>query len=185
MDPLRKSDRELVGLTLSGQKDAFGVLYDRYFDNVIRLLKNRVRRVGVAKDLTQESFLQAYLCLKHLRKPESFKSWLHGIALNVHRDYLREKDVSHASFEVITGGCSADAFLLSTHILDPQEIAEGTELRQIVLKAVNSLSPNLRQPVFYYYYGKMSLEEIALRMGLSGSAVKSRFHRGRIYSTVA
>jgi RNA polymerase sigma factor (sigma-70 family) len=137
--------------------------------------------MGPAKDLAQESFLRAYLCLKHLWKPESFKSWLHGIALNVHRDYLREKDASHASFEAVTGGCSVDAFLPSGRILDPQEMAERTELRQIVLKAVNSLSPNLRQPVFYFYYEKMGLEEIALRMGLSGSAVKSRLHRGRLF----
>ena len=176
-----QTDQELVALTLSGSKDAFGTLYDRYFEYAVSILQGRDCMMGLAKDLTQESFLQAYLCLKHLRKPESFKSWLHGIALNVHREYLREKDASHASFEAVTGGCSADAFLPSGWILDPQKMAERTELRQIVLKAVNSLSPNLRQPVILFYYERLRLEEIALRMGLSGSAVKSRLHRGRLY----
>jgi RNA polymerase sigma factor (sigma-70 family) len=181
MDFQGKPDKELVKLALSGSKEAFGILYDRYFDYVFRVLQRKAGRIMLVKDMAQESFLRAYLCLEHLKKPESFQSWLHGITLNVYREYLRDKNASHLSFETITGGCSAEALLPSAMLLDPQEMAECSELRQIILKAVDSLSPNLRQPILLYYYDNLSLREIALRMNLSGNAIKLRLHRGRLY----
>jgi RNA polymerase sigma factor (sigma-70 family) len=173
--------RGLVESALSGSKGAFGVLYDRYFDYTLSLLLRKVGRIGLAKDLAQESFLQAYLCLRHLKKPESFKSWIHGIALNVHKEYLRDKDASHVSLESITGGYSIDAFGSSGRLFDPHEIAERTELRTIIHKAISSLSPNLKTPVVLHYYEQLSLQEISLRMNLSHSAVKSRLYRGRLF----
>ena len=118
------TDKELVKSTLSGSKEAFGILYDRYFDYAMRVSRGQVGRVGIAKDLVQESFLQAYLCLKYLKKPEVFKNWLHGIVLNICKTHIRDKNTSLISIEYITGGCSFDVLLPSAQLLDPCEIAE-------------------------------------------------------------
>ncbi len=175
------TDKELVKSTLSGSKEAFGILYDRYFDYAMQVSQGQVGRIGTAKDLVQESFLQAYLCLKHLKNPDVFKSWLHGIVLNICKAYIRDKNTSLISIEYITGGCIIDVLLPAAQLLDPCEIAEHTELRQIVLRAVNNLSPNLRRPILLFYFEHLSLREIAWKIGVSNSAVKSRLHRGRLF----
>jgi len=46
-------------------------------------------------------------------------------------------------------------------------------------RALADLSDDLRLPVLLHYYLDQPLEEIALAMGLSLSAVKSRLHRAR------
>jgi RNA polymerase sigma-70 factor (ECF subfamily) len=46
-------------------------------------------------------------------------------------------------------------------------------------RALADLSDDLRLPVLLHYYLDLPLDEIALSMGLSLSAVKSRLHRAR------
>src|SRR3989339_1986534 len=62
--------------------EAFGRLYDRYYQPVFGFLLSRTHNVEVAKDLCSETFFQA---LKNIPRYESrgrpFKSWLFAIAV--------------------------------------------------------------------------------------------------------
>src|SRR5690242_14623207 len=94
----------LVDAARTGDKTAFGVLMDHYRDMVQRIMLSRVDDREIAYDLTQETLLQAYLSLDHLRDGRYFKSWLYGIAVNVCRSYFRTNRTSLLSFEALTGG---------------------------------------------------------------------------------
>lgn len=181
MDYETSDDGELTRQALSGSKEAFSRLYDRYFDHVLGVCRSTVNRLETAKELTQESFLQAYLCLAHMRKPGSFKSWIHGIALNVCRSFLRKEPGYTASMESITGGSSEPIAGSLTVSLDPAVLAEQSDLRRVFFEAINRLSPTLRTPVVLYYYEHLSINEIALNLGASANAVKNRLYRARLY----
>ena len=72
-----------------GDKEAFGLLVERYQQMVGHIANKMIADEWVARELAQEAILQAYLSLNHLKDASRFKSWLYGITLNICRSYLR------------------------------------------------------------------------------------------------
>jgi len=72
-----------------GDRAAFDKLVDLFWPDVYRMVYYRAQNPMDAEDLAQEVFLRAYTNLEHLRQPESFRSWLFSIAVNMMRDYYR------------------------------------------------------------------------------------------------
>ena len=70
------SDAELVKGALAGQKEAFGVLAERYAKAARAVALNVCRDGHVASDICQDSLLKAYRRLATLRKPARFGPWL-------------------------------------------------------------------------------------------------------------
>ena len=70
-----KTDSELVALARSGDKEAFGLLIERYQQMVKRIALDVVAQEEVARELAQEAILQAYLSLDHLRDNARFKRY--------------------------------------------------------------------------------------------------------------
>lgn len=79
-----------MALAQCGDRDAFGLLYDRYLPRVyaycLRLLSYREQ----AEDANTEVFMRALAGLPTFRAG-SFRSWLFAIAHNVTMDHLRQR----------------------------------------------------------------------------------------------
>ena len=67
------------------------MLVDRYQKPLFSFLASRVGNSPQAEEAAQESFVRAFLSLKKLRKPESFYSWLLGIAGRVVKEQFRSE----------------------------------------------------------------------------------------------
>src|SRR6202162_1046640 len=81
-------DAMLVSDARTGDRVAFGRLYDRYARMVHGVLLARVP-VGEVDDLVQDVFIRALRRLSTLRETASFGAWLAAIARNVANDYHR------------------------------------------------------------------------------------------------
>jgi len=72
--------------------EAFGKLYDRYFDGVYGFVFRRTDDEDVAGDLTSQAFLKA---MQNLNRYEfrglPFSAWLYRIASNEVNKYYRKK----------------------------------------------------------------------------------------------
>ena len=174
-----KMDVELVMLARQGDKDAFGVLAQRYQLMARRFAMRLVAKEDGVKDLAQEAMLQAYLSLDRLRDPSRFKSWLCGIVLNVCRSHLRDREINFFSLETMMGGRQLYAVPLFNVPLAPEKIAEDRELHRTVLDIINMLPSRDRDATLLFYYAQLSLQEIATLQGISLGAVKVRLHRAR------
>ena len=174
-----KTDIELVALAREGDKDAFGVLTQRYQVIARRFATRLLGAEEGAQDLVQEAMLQAYLSLGHLRDPARFKSWLCGIVLNVCRSHLRDRKVAFFSLETIIGGLQFYPAPFTGAVVTPERIAEEQELYQTVLDSVNTLSSGDRDIILLFYYAQLSLQEIVTLMNIPVSTVKVRLHRAR------
>ena len=68
-----------------GDRAAFGALVESHrraiYAACLRLTGDPVE----AEDLAHDTFVEAYLKIGQLRRPERFGSWLHTVALNVCR----------------------------------------------------------------------------------------------------
>lgn len=174
-----KTDAELVVMARSGNKEAFGQLMERHQLLASRIAFSMVANKDIAQDLVQEAILQAYLSLNHLQKVSSFKNWLYGIVLNVCRSYIRDQKAVFFSLEAMAGGMSFDTIQFIGSSPDPQQMAEEQELYGLVLAAVNELSEKNRMATLLFYQEQLSLQEVAVILGISVAAVKGRLYKSR------
>ncbi len=174
-----KADVELVELARQGDKDAFGILTQRYGEMARRLALRLVSREDLAQELAQEAMLQAYLSLDRLRDQGKFKSWLYGIVINVCRTHLRDREIGFFSLEGMIDGLQFYAVPFFAVPLSPERMAEERELHRTVLDVINTLPSRDRDATLLFYYAQLNLREIAAVQGISLGAVKVRLHRAR------
>ncbi len=174
-----KTDTELVARARRGDKDAFGLLTQRYELIARRFAMRLLGGSDSVLDLVQEAMLQAYLSLSSLRNPARFKSWLCGIVLNICRSHLRDRKIAFFSLEAIMHGLQFFPAPFFSPVLTPEKIAEEREQYQNVLNAINRLSPGDRDILILFYYAQLSLPEIVAMINIPAGTVKVRLHRAR------
>jgi RNA polymerase sigma factor (sigma-70 family) len=174
-----KTDAELVELARERDKAAFCVLAQRYESAARRFAARLSGGRDWAPEVLQESLLEAYLSLEHLRDPAKFAAWLNGIVLNVHRRFARQQRPASVPLEAI--GESPDLGRMTPWITpeSPQHGAERHEMHLAVVEALKTLAPALQKAVFLFYFDGLSIPEIASAIGVSQAAVKVRLHRAR------
>jgi DNA-directed RNA polymerase specialized sigma24 family protein len=109
------SDQELVSATLGGDKRAFGTLADRYNQRAYRVALRMVGDADLAREMVQETLLQAYLGLSTLREPVYFGAWLLRIVQNVCHLHLR----SHSRLRHAVDWSAAADWLVDDGAIDP------------------------------------------------------------------
>ncbi len=168
-----QADDEAVARVLSGDRDAFRALVDRYGQRIAAFCGSRLRSDDEARDIAQEVFVRAYRSLATFRRGESFPAWLFAIAAN----QLRSRFRAFASdrHKVEAAGSEAASAAPS----DPAEEAADAIGAQTLRKAVATLPRDQRLPVELYYFGGLSVAETARALGLGEEAVKTRLFRAR------
>jgi len=165
-DPERDRVNALVTLAQQGDAEAFGLVYDRYVDQIYRYLYYRVGSHALAEDLTSETFLRA------LRRIDSFTytgkdigAWFTTIARNLVTDHVKS---SRFKLEVST----AD-------MLDADRGDDGIETQVIerlrdaaLLDAVRQLKPEQQECIVLRFLQGLSVAETSGVMGRSEGAVK-------------
>ena len=159
---MAEEDAKLVLKTLSGDKGAFGELYDRYAALVRSISYDNTGDYSRAQDLAQEVFLRAYGKLAQLKKPESFGPWLVSMARNVGREYRR--------------GRFRDRLKLVG--LEPQEEIAVESLQEqgrvaLLEEAIGKLSEDERLALHTYYLQGKDVEQTRKVMNTS----RSRLYR--------
>jgi RNA polymerase sigma-70 factor (ECF subfamily) len=114
------------------------------------------------EEAAQESFVRAFLSLKKLRKPESFYSWLLGIAGRVAKEQLRSLKHRQQDCEV-TESIMANA----------ADSREDYPLEE----AIAALPESYRQVILLRYYEGHSCQEIATRLDLPLGTVTKTLSR--------
>ena len=161
------SDEDLVRAAQSGDRAAFGFLYERYARMVHGILLGRVPPSAV-EDLVQDVFLRAMPRVASLREVDHFGGWLAAIARNRAADFFRHSPSATAPFEdsenagpESKGGSSSDQ-------------AEA----HAILAAIRTLPEAYRETLILRLVEGMTGPEIAERTGLTPASVRVNLHRG-------
>src|SRR5687768_6908701 len=125
--------------------EAFAELVTRYQGVVYGIAYHHLQNFEDARDVAQETFIQAYLQLKQLREPARFAGWLRQITVNQCQMCRRRQ----RPLEPL------DAVTLVTN----EE--EQTENRLVVEDALACLSPVSRLTLTLFYMHSYSLHEIS------------------------
>ncbi len=148
----------LVCAAQSGDRAAFGALYERYGPMIHGILLSHVGFAD-AEDLLQEVFIRAMQQLRSLRDPAAFGGWLAVIARRAATDLHRRQKPSRE-----TRGSSEAA--------GPD--SEGAS----ILAELQKLPKAYRETLVLRLVEGMTGPEIALRTGLAPDSVRVNLCRG-------
>ncbi|MGH9328082.1 MAG: sigma-70 family RNA polymerase sigma factor [Terriglobia bacterium] len=181
-DALEKSESSLVTEAKSGNNDAFEELVNRYEKKIYRLALRLTGNEQDAEDVLQETFLKAFEHLPGFRQDSRFYTWLVRIAVNEGLMKLRKRRSDKA--EPLEGSTDEDGQFMPHDFRDwkpnPEQLMSQEEMDEILVKAAQTLSPNLRAVFFLRDVDELSTEETAETLGLTTGAVKARLFRARL-----
>jgi RNA polymerase sigma factor (sigma-70 family) len=170
-----QTDAELVGQTLSGNRDAFSQIVSRYQSLVCSLAYSATGSLGQSEDLAQETFITAWKRLSHLRERDKLRAWLCGIARNRINNFLRRegREPNHQaeSIEEISETHSPEPL--------PVDYTISQEEAGILWRSLECIPEVYREPLILFYREHQSIETVAANLDLSEDAVKQRLSRGR------
>ena len=175
-------DLALVHASKSGDVAAFEELVKRYDRKLLRIAQHLTHNREDAEDIVQEAFLKAFLHLDQFRENSKFSTWLIRITLNQSLMKLRKQrptrevsiDNDFQSEEDTSRSMSQD------WAPNPEELYRATELREILRKTLQELSPGLRVVFVLRDIEGLSLAQTAEALDLSLTAVKARSLRARL-----
>ena len=84
-------ERLLIKRVLEGHKDDYSDLVRTHQDSIFALIMRQTGNRMLSSELTQETFVKAYMKLEYFRFESRFITWLTRIALNVTHDYFNSR----------------------------------------------------------------------------------------------
>ena len=187
ISPYELMDEELVEMAQNGDRNAFTLLVKRYQDRIYNLIYRYIGNAEDAIDLTQETFIKAFVKLGEFKGNSKFYTWLYRIAVNACIDFRRRQRISIVhwddmrpnEFDRLDIDEPANSIDVVGEDSNPEAHMLKSELRQIVREAINTLPEHLRIVLILREYEDLSYEEIASIIGCRVGTVKSRLFQAR------
>jgi RNA polymerase sigma-70 factor, ECF subfamily len=177
----REIDRQLVERAQRGDKQAFGLLVQKYQRKLGRLLSRFIRDPAEVEDVAQEAFVKAYRALPAFRGDSAFYTWLYRIGINTAKNHLMALG-RRAPTSTEVEAEEAEGFDDGEQLRDintPESVALSNEIARTVNATIEKLPEELRRAIQMRELEGMSYEDIAQAMGCPIGTVRSRIYRAR------
>ena len=161
-------DQAVIDRVLAGDRDAFGILIERYSDPLYRHAYGMTGSADVAEDILQVSFIKAFHHLGEVRG--RFDAWVFRIVANGCKDWLKNIRRTHLSYEEDDQPSGYET---------PDEELDRGEIRRDLDRALAALPSSLREAFVMKHVEGRSYEEMADLLDTTVGALKMRVHRAR------
>ena len=165
-----RNDLYLIGRICARDEQAFEELYRHYHPRLTRFLTNLIHRPPLVEEILNDTMLVVW------NRPERFNgrcklsTWIFAIAYRTAMTALRR-------FDDPVPDENADSYASETSAPD-RDVGEK-RLQQLVLQALQKLSPDHRAVVDLTYFHEMGYREIAEIMDCPVDTVKTRMFHAR------
>ncbi len=176
---MSNEDYTLVQRCLSGDKNAFRPLVEKYQQSIFGTIIKMVFEPELARDLTQEVFVKTYTRLNTYDPRYPFKVWIHRIAVHRAIDFLRKKRPEQLIFDDDSGEKTGLKHVLPDSSDTPDISLERKETADRVRHAVQQLDPKLKTVVVLRHFQEMSYDRISEILKIPMGTVKNRLFRAR------
>ena len=152
---------------LADNRDAFGRLVEAYQPRVRRFLLNLTTGDEMlTDDLSQETFIKAYVGIRSFKGLSSFGTWLYRIAYNEFYNHARRHHEEHVEDIAALGEVSTAA-------------GDAIDASMTVQEAMKHLNGNERVAVTLFYIEDQPIKQVAKIMQMPEGSVKSLIYRTR------
>jgi RNA polymerase sigma-70 factor (ECF subfamily) len=177
------AESSLIQRVLNGEIECFYDLVRPYERAIFLAAHSLVKNEADAEEIVQEAVLKAFKGLPRFRQEAKFSTWLIQITINEARMKLRkDRRYLYESIEECQRGEDGD--YIPKDFADwreiPSEALEQKQLRETLMKAVNSLSENYRVVFMLRDVQQLSIAETMEVLGITEANVKTRLSRARL-----
>lgn len=159
-------DRQTVKRIKEGDKSAFRLLYDTYFNKAMRTAIAITKNNELAKDAVQETFIRVFKNIATYDVSKPFAPWFYRILTNeCNRLLAKETKVSFLHHAALDGDVE----------IEMEQKEDFTDLYE----AMQTLKEIYRIPVILMYLQGFGEKEIAEILDLKQNTVKTRLYQGR------
>lgn len=167
---------EAVALRVqAGDKEAFGLLIERYSAKLSRYARKFLASPDDRDDLVQDVFMKAYMNIQSFDATRRFSPWIYRIAHNEFVNALSRRKFTESLFSL-----DLDTFfpqLVAHETADAD--AHRSEMRAMLDKGLAQIPPKYREPLVLYYFEDLDYKEIADILHIPVSTVGVRLIRGK------
>jgi len=164
-----QDEHDLVRKAQDYDPEAFGEIYERYYNGVYRYIYYRVGEQTLAEDLTMEVFVKAMEAIDtYTFRGVPFSAWLYRIASNLVVDHFRRQPAQ--------GAVSLEEKLVASMEV-PAQALESEFAHHALRRALAELTDDQQQVVILKFVDGLSNLEVAQILGKTEGAVKSLQHR--------
>lgn len=156
---------------------AFGELYEIYYQRIFNLALKRTANVQLALDITSVTFLKALSQIKKYRwRDVPFGAWLYRIAGNEINDYYRKHNGRVTSIEQIAELADTNDY---TDEIDQaeEELSRHEEFLRLHEK-IAELPEMYQEVITLKFFEKKKIREMVQILGKKEGTIKSLLHRG-------
>jgi len=172
-------ERKIIERILEGETEQFRLIVDQYHERIFLLVRGYVHQIEDAEDVTQETFLHAFISIGDFKGKSEFSTWLYRIAVNTSYSYLRKKS-RRSIFTYYEAKINNLTEHLQSHKSDnPQKQLSTKQTEEQIFKEIDKLPANQRTAFILSRIQEMSQKEIAEVMSLSAHAVESLIQRAK------
>ncbi len=175
----------LVRRCTAGDAAAWEELVQRYNRRIYNICYRFAGSADDAQDLTQEVFIKMYRTLSSYDVDRgAFMTWVTTITRNLLVDHFRKTKQDRVTDSLdVAPSEHEDSMPLAEKIEDrgpsPDARARSGQVGEVVHKALQKLSPDLREAVILRDLEDMDYKDIATVLKVPEGTVKSRINRGR------
>jgi len=163
---------DLIGRCSAGDQAAFAALYDRYAPGLYRLAYSILLVEQDAEDVLQESMVYAFRNLERYDAARgAFRTWLYTITISRCRNARRRKWLPTVALSsLLSIGVEPSA----PDDERPEHRAAWQDVRASLGRALQTLSPRLREAVALRYGQGLTYREMAEIIGCPQKTAESR-----------
>lgn len=176
MEYSREKEFQVISDILSGNRDQYSVLVEKYSAMVFSIVSRFVNRRPEKEELAQQIFVKAYERLDSFNRNSKFSSWLYRLARNHCLDYAKNvrrnnKDFSEMDARELENKMRVDN--------PPDREIESKEWEEVLKEALSQIKPLYAEAFLMKYRDNMTYKAMAKRLDANESALKVRVHRAR------
>jgi RNA polymerase sigma-70 factor (ECF subfamily) len=173
-------DKKLIA---NARKDArvFGEIYEEYYPKIFRYVLRRVGNVGIAEDITSETFFKALESLWQFKwRNITFSAWLYKIATNEVNYYFRRGTFKAFSLELLKEkGFDPPAQVNIEAELDEAEThLQRHEDFLTIRKELEKLPERYQEVIALRFFENKKITEVSEILGKKEGTIKSLLSRG-------
>ncbi len=159
--------RLIARCVATDDRDAFGQLVEEYQTGLRRFLLNlTLGDASLTDDLSQETFLKAYLSIRSFQGLARFKTWLYRIAYNEYYSYMRKQREEHNDDNVAYADESTSPHYSSDAMMD-------------IETCLRYLSETERTLILLFYLEDLPIKKIVKITSIPEGTIKSHLSRAR------
>ena len=154
-------DVVVINNVLNGKTDHFGILMNKYHNEIFSFVFNMLGNYDDTEDLIQEIFLKVYNNLnKYDPDKASFRTWLYRIASNQTLNYLKSSYYKRKSSNEL------DVTYLQDNLDMEEEVIKEKQIKEIILIMKKRLSEKHQKILILHYFSGLTVKEIGLTLSI-------------------